>query len=320
LKVSALIPTYNRRTHVFRAIDSALAQTVPVDEIIVVDDGSTDGTAESIRSRYGSRVAVFSQENRGVSAARKRAIEEARSEWVAFLDSDDEWLPDRNAAFLRAASEVPDRVALIFGDTQYLTDEGEGDTVFGENGLIIDRSPYIFNNPLSGLVWHYGRQACVLQSSFIKRSALVEFECFKEGLHHSEDFLATLQIASRYMFAAIPLVVTRLYRTSDLRESSLEINQRSGPDGDRARIIGYSLAARTAGAKPWGTFHAESVRTFCRWRAHNNLPIRRLALDQFTFGISAKSIIFLGGAMLGSGFFRAGSAVKRKLKSIFRDN
>jgi glycosyltransferase involved in cell wall biosynthesis len=323
MKVSALIPTYNRRTHVFRAIQSVLAQTVPVDEIIVVDDGSIDGTAEAIRSQYGSRVSVFSQENKGVSAARKRAVEAARGEWVAFLDSDDEWLPDRNAAFLKAASRVPENVALIFGDTQLFTDEGEGHTVFGQNGLLIDHDLCIFNNPLSLLASHISSNsvwAYALQSSFIRRSVLVEFECFREGLNHSEDFLAIFQVASRYMFAAIPLVVTKLYRTSDLRQSSLEFNQRSGPDVYKARIISYSLAARTASVKPWGNLHAESVRALCKWRARNGMPIRRLALDQFVFGVSPKSIIFLCGAMIGPGFFRAGFVLKRKLNALLHSD
>ncbi len=136
MKVSALIPTYNRRNYIFRAIDSVLAQTVPVDEIIVVDDGSTDGTLEAIGSVYGPEVKVVRQENMGVSVARKRAIDEAQGEWVAFLDSDDEWLPERNAAFLRAISIVPPKVAWIFGNTRYVTDEGEGSTVFRDGRLL----------------------------------------------------------------------------------------------------------------------------------------------------------------------------------------
>jgi glycosyltransferase involved in cell wall biosynthesis len=78
-----------------RASDSVLPQTVPADEFIVVDDGSSDGSAEAIRSRYASRIEVFWQENLGVSAARMRGLEETRGEWITFLDSDDEWLPTK---------------------------------------------------------------------------------------------------------------------------------------------------------------------------------------------------------------------------------
>lgn len=106
MRVSAVIPTYNRRTQVQRAIESVLSQTVPVDEILIVDDGSTDGTSGEISNRFGERVRLIHQENQGVSSARHRGIAESTGEWIAFLDSDDEWLPNRNALFLDAISAV----------------------------------------------------------------------------------------------------------------------------------------------------------------------------------------------------------------------
>src|SRR5579864_2473726 len=115
MTISAVIPAFNRRNHVSRAIDSALAQTVPVDEILVIDDGSTDGTAELVESRYGNRVRVVRQANSGVAGARRRGIQEARGEWIAFLDSDDEWLRERNGELLKAIQHVPADVAWIFG-------------------------------------------------------------------------------------------------------------------------------------------------------------------------------------------------------------
>lgn len=78
MKISVIIPNYNPRAQIFRAIDSALAQTAPVDEIIVVDDGSADGAAEAVRARYGSRIPVLRQKNAGVAAARNYGIREAR--------------------------------------------------------------------------------------------------------------------------------------------------------------------------------------------------------------------------------------------------
>lgn len=106
ITVSAIIPSYNRRQLLERAINSVLAQTHPVDEIIVVDDGSTDGTAEFIRNKY-PQVNTVTCKNKGVSAARNLGTKVAASQWVAFLDSDDEWCPDKIKKQVHFIAENP---------------------------------------------------------------------------------------------------------------------------------------------------------------------------------------------------------------------
>ena len=93
-RVSVVIPTYNRAETVARAIRSALSQTLQGLEVIVVDDGSTDDTVDVV-ARFGAAVRYVKQANRGVAAARNRGVEMAWSDYVAFLDSDDEWLPEK---------------------------------------------------------------------------------------------------------------------------------------------------------------------------------------------------------------------------------
>ena len=94
--VSVVIPTYNRWPLVAEAIESVLSQTYRDFELIVVDDGSTDGTAGEI-AKFGSRLRLLRQPNRGVSAARNLAFGEARGRYLAFLDSDDLWRPKKLA-------------------------------------------------------------------------------------------------------------------------------------------------------------------------------------------------------------------------------
>ena len=86
--VSAIIPTHNRARTVLRALHSVYAQRVPVNEVIVIDDGSSDDTVERIRVEF-PEVVLICQNQHGVSHARNRGIDAARSEWLAFLDSDD---------------------------------------------------------------------------------------------------------------------------------------------------------------------------------------------------------------------------------------
>lgn len=105
--ISAVIPTYNAAHLVVDAIDSALAQTVRPDEIIVVDDGSSDNTA-SVLERYGDRIRYVVQENAGASAARNHGVRLAQSEYVAFLDADDVWHRRKLEFQVRVLEKRPD--------------------------------------------------------------------------------------------------------------------------------------------------------------------------------------------------------------------
>jgi glycosyltransferase involved in cell wall biosynthesis len=297
MKVSAIIPTFNRLAYIPRAIDSLLAQTVPVDEVIIVDDGSTDGTAEMIEARYGSRVRVVRQQNTGVSGARRRGIQEARGEWIAFLDSDDEWMPDRNRQLLDAATRVPPDVAWIFGDLSIVTDEGTATTLFEEFGLSVKQSPDIFADSLSV---QYPFQFCMLQGSFIRRSVLLELDCFSAGLKSDDDLLAGFQIACHYRFGAVPFVVGKYFRTSDLAASSVVVNGNVGPDYFRSRMIAFSSVIESGRRRPWNTLYAEQVRGLCQMLSSRGKNVRGLAARQFRFGgYTPKGICFFCAAMLG---------------------
>ena len=114
LSVSTVIPAFNRAHLIRRALESALPQQQPGDEVLVVDDGSTDDTARVVAA-YGDRLRYIRTENRGAGAARNRGIEEARGDLVAFLDSDDEWMPGKLDLARRWMAARPD-IMFVFSD------------------------------------------------------------------------------------------------------------------------------------------------------------------------------------------------------------
>ena len=124
-KVSVVIPTYNHQCYILAALDSVFAQTFTDFEIIVVNDGSPDNTAEVLRPLTESgRIRYIEQKNQGQSAARNRGISEAKGEFIALLDDDDIWPPDKLQWQVEELQNNPD-TALVYGSVSFIDDNGE---------------------------------------------------------------------------------------------------------------------------------------------------------------------------------------------------
>ena len=121
--VTALIPAYNAAATIRRAVDSVIAQTYRNYEIVVVDDGSRDATADIVAVHYGDQVRLLCLPcNQGVSTAMNQGIADARGELIAFLDADDEWLPDKLTRQIEVLESDPSAVMVIPGiETPELT-------------------------------------------------------------------------------------------------------------------------------------------------------------------------------------------------------
>jgi len=140
----------------------------------------------------------------------------------------------------------------------------------------------------------------MLQASFIRRSALLELNCFSEGLRSDDDLLASFQIACHYKFAAIPAVVGRYFRTSDLAASSVVVNGNFGPDYHRSRMLAFEGVIQAGRRRPWNTEYASSARALCQVLARRRTYVRRLGWQQFRYGgVSPKGVAFFCAAMLG---------------------
>ncbi len=293
--VSATVTVYNRRHIVCRAIDSILAQTRPVDEIVVVDDGSTDGSADFIEETYGDKVRVIRQANEGCAGARARCIEEARCEWLAFLDSDDTWSPDRNERMVAAIEQLPDDVPWLFGDTTEIDDK-EAASLFERHGLRPTEHLQVWDDPMPT---QFPFQFTLMQSSLVKREMAVEDRIFERGLKGHDDLIMGFRAASKYRIASLNEAVTQLYRTSDLSESSMELATRNTAEYFESRIIAFGTAAAAGRPGPWGALHARAVRGLCIWHPPQDTGVRRLALKQFRHVFDHRAVLFMGAAMLG---------------------
>ncbi len=205
--VSIIIPTYNRRHFVADAIDSCLAQTHPNCEIIVVDDGSGDGTAGYLRERYGRRIRLIRQDNQGPGIARNRGLEAARGEFIHFLDADDQLHERKIEIGLSAFRAQPD-VSVVYSHYQQVASDGATPV---ETGAFEQYSDDVYCELL--------RQtgARILTSScMIRAGALRAVGGFANDVNFrsAEDWDLFLRLARRYRFCGInqKLVCRRVHR------------------------------------------------------------------------------------------------------------
>ncbi len=139
--VSAVIPTFNRTSQTIAAVESVLAQTYPNVEVIVVDDGSKDGSGAVVeqfvisKATAGHRAFFFSQPNRGASAARNTGIANAQGDYIGFLDSDDIWLPEKLEWQLKALDQFKNECSVCITDARLVDSAGLDRGSFESQGM-----------------------------------------------------------------------------------------------------------------------------------------------------------------------------------------
>ena len=204
--VSVVIPTYNRARFLGAAVASVRAQTYPCLEILIVDDGSTDDTAQVVAA-LGNGIRYITQPNAGPAAAHNRGIQDAHGDLVAFLDTDDRWLPEKTARQVALMMARP-AVALVTADEAL--ENGVGENLFASN---FSRRNIVEQMRLSpdGVVSN--SPALLLQVNFIststvlaRRSVLVALDGFNPQLHYGEDLDLWLRIAARSEIGSLATV------------------------------------------------------------------------------------------------------------------
>jgi glycosyltransferase involved in cell wall biosynthesis len=279
LPISVVIPTYNYGRFVGEAIDSALGQTMPPLEVVVVDDGSTDDTRERL-AKYGDRIKYVHQANRGLSGARNTGIRKARGEWIALLDSDDLWHPQKLEHLAVALAVQPDLQAIAT-DTVVFSDT-------------IPALPPVVATPdklrtitLRDLI--YGVHFSGGSGAMIRRACFDKIGLFDETLRAVEDLDMWIRIASEFKMARLlePLTVVRVHPTSMSAQAvSMEANHRRAIGKLfttvpvlQGRIVWKQIAlARMHRGVAWMHFEAGN-----RWRAIGSVGLSFLAWP-FTSG------------------------------------
>ena len=195
IRISVVIPAYNSGASVERAINSVLRQRCPGDEVIVVDDGSTDDTGEVV-CKFGDKVKYIRQKNSGASSARNMGVRAASGKWIAFLDADDEWKDDylnMQVALLERNPELAWTASNFYncsckdGHRMQLHDKGAGGKLLGGGEVFED----YFQAYVNGSAGWTG-------TLMIKKAALEEAGMFTEGQPMANDLDMWWRIAYRY--------------------------------------------------------------------------------------------------------------------------
>ena len=195
MKISVVIPTFNRISLVARAIDSVLKQSLNPYEIIVVDDGSDDGTSEMIQNKYKS-IKLIQQQNNGVSAARNKGIEHAKGDWIGLLDSDDEW----------TEKKLENQADQLIKTPEY--EFCHTNEIWIRNGNRVNQMKK--HKKYGGEIFEKCLDICRISpsSSLIKKSIFEEIGYFDESLQVCEDYDLWLRVTARYpvLFVDSPLI------------------------------------------------------------------------------------------------------------------
>ena len=202
--VSVIIPTFNRANLLISAIESVLSQTIKDFELIVVDDASTDDTQQKVAAIDDPRIRYIVQEkNLGECGTRNTGLDAAQGQYIAFLDSDDEWLPNKLEKQLNVFKTAPDDLGVVYSWLQVINDQGK---------IIRMRKPDISGDVKDYLIYKnlIGTPSTVM----IKKECIEPGLKFDTNLRCCGDWDMWLRISKQYRFEVIPEPLT-LYRDHD---------------------------------------------------------------------------------------------------------
>jgi glycosyltransferase involved in cell wall biosynthesis len=215
--ISVVIPACNAAAYIERAIGSVLAQNRPADEVIVVDDGSKDNTAEVVRL-FGDKIKLISQANAGVSAARNAGIHAATGDWIAFLDADDEWLPNHLEKHSAILSRNP---SLAWSTGNFLTcacqEHRQAAFITPQRARqVLAQKDYLEDYFLG-----CRKDLCgCTDTMIIRRQVLVESGLFIPGVGRGEDLDLWWRIAYRYPQVGFVCEPTAIYHVGVAQSST----------------------------------------------------------------------------------------------------
>jgi glycosyltransferase involved in cell wall biosynthesis len=216
--LSVIIPTWNRAHLVCDAINSALNQRPGEVEVIVVDDASTDNTAELVTQTYGDWVRLLRLSTlRGAGAARNAGVELAGGEFVAFLDSDDVWLPGKLDAELRVLERFPDAEAVVSDSQNFFEHQADGPSRFAQNGLLdATRGEVRWANECDWL-WTNSTNTVHTCSVTVRREALKRIgpSLFAEDLECCEDWEFQMRVCHGCRVVVLPKILAHVRRFDD---------------------------------------------------------------------------------------------------------
>jgi glycosyltransferase involved in cell wall biosynthesis len=214
-KVSVILPTRNRASTLKRSIDSVLAQTFRDLELIVVDDGSSDGTAELMKSYADPRILFHSNPGpHSAACARNAGIRLARAEMIAFQDSDDEWLPRKLEIQVKRMESLPPEVGMVYCSSLQIRLDGT------KRGL----NPDVFTAADGdiGRRFHEASVGIGTQTVLVRKAVLDRVGLFDEKLRAREDFELFIRVARSYRFDFVDERLVRRFETAGNLSSQAE--------------------------------------------------------------------------------------------------
>lgn len=317
MKISAVIPAYNAEAFIGQALASIQKQSTPIDEIIVIDDGSSDSTETAVRA-CAPEALYISQCNQGPSAARNRGIEAASGDWIAFLDADDQWTSEKTAAQVSVLKKYP-ALRLIASDMKEID---TNDREITPSVLAKHRQQAFFQtlngapipNALARLV---NKNFIPTGTVLVQREALMQAGLFNPQIHFGEDLELWAKIACHHPITCLPVI--HMLR----RQHAMNTTSNTGPMLEDLVKVMNSIATyggnqlKQQGVDP-DTLIATALADLGYWQFSqtNYREARHEFLHSLRARINKRALLYAIVCLLPNKLITEGKALKQRLTQV----